>query len=762
MKRVTQGQKVLHVIVGAGNVDYFLNCIRSVANLDAGDIFAAYNYVSPGDNMAIEAKRHEIKSSVLKLVIQKNQPTKRTGSLYMANNLGLEFARHDYDFANFIQADMQLMWWDIGFLDRAKEIVKLFPPRPGNHISFYTQLPVRGKNKNVYDQWNWDESAHTFRTTGFSDVCLIPLFDGINERMSFDGDEQSMSRTFSENGSALFFHPHPFIAPIPFPTTVRDPQKRNVKTARSENAGILRINPNFPVALDTPTLHPIFMEDVVFPNGWSCSNPYWPSDTKSTMWLRRRFHNYRADPLSLFEIRKAGGQLSRWPVGSSAPGLTRTLFSLFRLTAEETNGFLLRRGRRVAEALHQQKAKLPRAVSERLLRLLTKVAIDRFIPGFPVFREISFDTYSLAENTEELLPSSRPRKRSEIDTRKSNSANVPTLEDFSAIRACVVADATVFYNRRFSPLLVGRNCLLPQRNEPGPWDFAVTKIEKIPGTTMLHMGKTIGFRGGFSKRKIPQALYIGTRSPDNYYHWLVNALPSLHLANQSKLIPPGTPVLVPDIVRTHTQLVEALKVVSKNRPIEYFGKAELIQVKRLFFVDPPPFYDTPLSLERQNRRPLSFHWEAITSYRNHICRTVNLNPRNEGDERLFLLRGTGDPRSANQEELLRVAEEFGFRGVRTELMTFTEQVNLFSAAKFLTGPSGAAFTNILFSRNSRVLLYKDYTDENENFFSLLASVGGGKVFTMISRASEGGEGNFISPARYREGLKKLLSGESRA
>ena len=187
--------------------------------------------------------------------------------------------------------------------------------------------------------------------------------------------------------------------------------------------------------------------------------------------------------------------------------------------------------------------------------------------------------------------------------------------------------------------------------------------------------------------------------------------------------------------------------------------SESIHVKRLFVIDPPPVYDTPLSRNQKDRRPLTLHSLAMNSFRDNILQAVVPKPGKVAKERLFLLRPKGDNRAVNQEELLRVAEDFGFLGVRTEVMSFMEQVELFSTAKFITGPTGAAFTNILFSSKAKSLLYKASLDDNENFFALLASIGGGQVFSLDYGPDESDNPGNLSPVRFRKALQSLLPSE---
>jgi len=326
--------RVLHVVVGAGNVSHFANSIRSVDRFRAGEIFAVYNWVGSDDKREIEREKREIEKFVSTLVIQQNKEGTRTGSLYAANNLGLERAKQGFDYVNFIQADMQMMWWNNRFLERAQELTHWHVARGFTAISFFTQMPVRGKKQNYYDEWRYDEDAGAFRTIGFADVCLIPLLDGLNNEFKFVGDETRMSDERRALHSTLVYHPYPFIAPIPFPDNVREISKKKSKAARGHEP-LLKVNPEFAVDLRRQSFHPLFMEDVVFPNGWACTTPYWPSDTANSTWLLRKWHTLSSDPLSLFEVRKANGQLSRWPFQRSSPGFLKTLKSLTHLVAEE-------------------------------------------------------------------------------------------------------------------------------------------------------------------------------------------------------------------------------------------------------------------------------------------------------------------------------------------------------------------------------------------------------------------------------------------
>lgn len=327
--------KVLHVVVGAGNVPYFSNAIRSIKENNAGDVFAVYNFIDQHDRTAILQEEATLGELVTTLQIQENRPIGRTGSLYEANNMGLEFARGGYDFVSFVQADMQLMWWDQAIVARAREILDHCAPQGHSGVSFYTQLPVAGKREYVYEGWVWNTIINSYQSTGHVDVCLLPIYGGYNSDFKFLDDEKTLAFKRSSIGALLIFHPFPFVAPIPFPVTTRDGKRRPQKTVSKTTLPILQTKPNFHPDFLGDTLHPFTMEESVSPNGWRCLTPYWPSDTRDLRWIEARLKYCRYDLTALFSVTKLDGTARQFPVSGFKPGLKTLLHALFMMIARK-------------------------------------------------------------------------------------------------------------------------------------------------------------------------------------------------------------------------------------------------------------------------------------------------------------------------------------------------------------------------------------------------------------------------------------------
>jgi hypothetical protein len=348
---------VLHAVVGAGNVRYFLNAILSIRDQNAGDVFAAYNFMDSADRDDIEAARKQIEPLVDVFEVRENTSGQRTGSLYEANNAALMRARSAYRFISFVQADMQVVWWDSSIITRAEEILHSGLGVAGD-IAFYTQLPVLGKHAEPYAHWGRDNVVAAYWGQGHSDVCLLPVYDGLNRDFVFQGSERDMMKQAVATGRRLYFHPFPYVAAIPFPKTVRDRSRyRGREDFMAESYPILRVWESFSPDFSSRELHPFSMESSIRPNGWACGFPYWPSDTESDLWVRRRLAYRRIFGGSLFAVVGPRVQPARSLFRSHRPGSKKLLIALARLGFESA----LRRGRVLGDILRTYRPRwLPR------------------------------------------------------------------------------------------------------------------------------------------------------------------------------------------------------------------------------------------------------------------------------------------------------------------------------------------------------------------------------------------------------------------
>jgi len=260
-------------------------------------------------------------------------------------------------------------------------------------------------------------------------------------------------------------------------------------------------------------------------------------------------------------------------------------------------------------------------------------------------------------------------------------------------------------------------------------------------------------------RELQTALYIGTRAPYNWYHWIANVLPALYVANEA-VVEETIPLLLPEEIGNSPQMLESLDIFLGKRPIAWVAKDEYVQVGDLLWAE-SPVCDGPFSIDRSHRLPLTLHRKAMQGYRDKILdyyseEVAAFTPI----ERVFLARKPGSSRPYNQHEIQELACDRGFEAVFTEDLTFGQQVALFFHAKYIVGPTGAAFSSLIFATAGlRALRLLGVSEKYENYFSNLATVGGAQVLDCNSDTPKNQLGplEFRIPERlFEQAMRRLL------
>jgi hypothetical protein len=129
----------------------------------------------------------------------------------------------------------------------------------------------------------------------------------------------------------------------------------------------------------------------------------------------------------------------------------------------------------------------------------------------------------------------------------------------------------------------------------------------------------------------------------------------------------------------------------------------------------------------------------------------------EGYDLVFLARSVGLARAYNQLQIeTLLVEEYGFKSVYLEDYNIEEQVKIFNNAKVIIGPSGAAWTNIIFC-NPEVLLIS-WLPTNENNFSGYSSLAANFDLRMVFLEAEPNSNEYLQ-SDYKlscDRLKKCL------
>jgi len=264
----------------------------------------------------------------------------------------------------------------------------------------------------------------------------------------------------------------------------------------------------------------------------------------------------------------------------------------------------------------------------------------------------------------------------------------------------------------------------------------------------------------------PKGIKVFGMGANNWYHWLLDILPSAYLAQSLPDRFKTYPLIVPQTALDLPQFRESVELFKGTRDLIGID-TDLYDFEDLISID-------PILHEPINMRPgywpetgdYSFNPRVLMAYRQDILDKLGISEPT-GPTRLFLARGN-DRRPYNQDELLSIAEAHGFEAVYPELLSFREQVALFAGARFIMGPSGAAFANSLFcTKGCRLLSWLVPQYSGFCSYSNIASTVGtelrylfGNPITSIHSTFDAFRATYtVDVTEFETALNKMLNAE---
>jgi len=247
---------------------------------------------------------------------------------------------------------------------------------------------------------------------------------------------------------------------------------------------------------------------------------------------------------------------------------------------------------------------------------------------------------------------------------------------------CSGSSSSVLHNRK---LILER----VQGVDPRRCNYACGEIRRIGASRALVR------RDGVET--LDKGIFLGGNGAFNYYHWMVEIAPKLEFLPDLDPEFAGYPLLVDQSTANAPTLMEALNCLKGDREIVILERNVIYHVGDLLYMNAPVV--APFNLRGKE----SFKAADFLTRKDSVLfiRETLLSSRRAGGqakmlgERLFLAR-RGNRRNYNQDEIFEVFEREGFIKVFLEDYALHEQIELVSSAKMIAGPSGAAWTNIVF------------------------------------------------------------------
>jgi len=238
-------------------------------------------------------------------------------------------------------------------------------------------------------------------------------------------------------------------------------------------------------------------------------------------------------------------------------------------------------------------------------------------------------------------------------------------------------------------------------------------VEMIPGGE-----RDVDYRGGHILMHGPCSAIVKAGEPEclekgiflagngsyNYYHWLVEISAKSQLLGDLPDDYTDYPIFVSQKVRDIPSFTNILNALIKDRDVIYMDPRQSYRVGSLVWIDTPnllPFNmvgDQPLrAVDCYTRK------KSIEYLRSRLLVEMEECAGETKAERVFLARKPGS-RDYNQDEVEMLLSRYGFATVYMENLDYREQVETIRAAKYIIGPTGAAWTNLIYANKGTCCL----------------------------------------------------------
>jgi capsular polysaccharide biosynthesis protein len=222
---------------------------------------------------------------------------------------------------------------------------------------------------------------------------------------------------------------------------------------------------------------------------------------------------------------------------------------------------------------------------------------------------------------------------------------------------------------------------------------------------------------------IKQGIFLGGNGSSNYYHWMIEILAKLEFLPKLPEHYQNYPLLVSEDIFSTSSFKETLDIFAKGYELIVLEKKLSYIVDELIFINSPsniPFnlvgnQKAKLSDCTINNLSLDYVRKIALEKAFGITTPLNYPPK------IFLCRKSGR-RNYNQKEVVNYLSNFGFVQIFMDELSFIEQVRTIHHADFIVGPTGAAWTNLIFCHfGTKALCWM--ADESGDF-SAFSSIAG--------------------------------------
>ena len=237
---------------------------------------------------------------------------------------------------------------------------------------------------------------------------------------------------------------------------------------------------------------------------------------------------------------------------------------------------------------------------------------------------------------------------------------------------------------------------MPSYNASNRFRYSSSKILAVKGNNIFYWkGITL---------TMEKAIWMGGVFTSNYYHLTFEFINKFLYLNKLD-IPLDFPVLVDQVCLDFPQYKELINIANyKGYPIIGVNRRNRVKINELIYINCPHFLPPNLKTGEHRTEDLQFNVNALRDLRNYL---LPYSSHREFPKRIFMSRKTASSRKSFIEDaVIQLLSEFGFEVIVADTLSIADQISLFNQAEWIIGGTGAAFTNLLYCRNTtKVILF---------------------------------------------------------
>lgn len=233
-------------------------------------------------------------------------------------------------------------------------------------------------------------------------------------------------------------------------------------------------------------------------------------------------------------------------------------------------------------------------------------------------------------------------------------------------------------------------------------------IEKIPTARTLNAdysashlifhGKEMAITRDETPNIISRGVLINGFSETNYYHLMLEVMSQLQFVNELPVEFSNYPILISEYCQKIPAIKKILDHVCINKELIFLNSINSYRIEDLLYINMPNGWVPNLKRDARSDVVNSYCREESIRFIRNAAYDISSEEKSECfPKRIFLAR-KGDLRAYNQEEIIEALTPLGFSCIYFEEIDFCQQVMTMANADIIVGPTGAAWTNIIFAK----------------------------------------------------------------